>query len=404
MSTNRIALPLLVPFLAVGLAACGGVPPATGGSGGGQVDTAKAAGCEDGVPGVQDGAINIGVNITATGKSALTGQYMKNSLELALEEINSASGPKDKKLALKYQDNQSTNPGAVSALRKSMSQDNVFTVIGPITSTQIQAMLPVLKSANLPMMVGGTNKDLTTQGEGLLFRFRPSDALAARAMVDWAVESKGAKSIGLLHDSDAFGAGGAKIIEEAAKEAGVTLRTAVYSGGDKDYTGQLVNLRSTKPDVLILLSTAPADAAIISRQIKELGLRMPVIGSPTYSSQATLRLSGAFGNGIHAMVDFLPGTTPKNKTFSEKYTQKAGTAPDLFSAWPYDALHLVADTIEKSGCDREAFMTALRETKGYEGVQGTLTADEKGDLNANLLVVQITDGKPKLLEAVKGQS
>lgn len=405
MLSNRFTLVCAVPAVVAVLAACGGVPPAAGGTAaGGKVDKTNAAACENGVPGVQDGNINIGVNVTATGKSALTGQYMKDSLDIALAELNDAGGVKGKKLKLIYQDNQSTNPGAVSALTKSLSQDNVFTVIGPITSTQIQAMLPVLKSAHVPMMVGGTNKDLTDQGGGLLFRFRPSDELAAKAMVQWAVKSRGAKSIGLLHDSDAAGSGAAKIIEAAAKEAGVSLKSEAYTTGDKDFTGQLVNLRNSKPDVLIVNSTAPADAAIISRQLKELGLGMPVIGSPSYSSQATLSLSGAFGNGLYVMVDFLPGANPKSKDFSKKFQAKTGSAPDLFSAWPYDALQVVAATIDKVGCDRQAFMDALRATKDYQGVQGTLTSNAKGDLNANLLVVQIRNGKPELIDTVKVSS
>ncbi len=144
-----------------------------------QIDANGKVVCKEG-PGVTASTIRFGVSAELSGKAALSGANAKKSLDLAVKDINAAGGILGKQIEVIYEDNQSTNPGAVNALNKTLSQDNVFAVIGPIRSTQVLAMNEAIQSKQIPMLIGGTNSTLTTEGKGLLFRFRPSDALTAQ--------------------------------------------------------------------------------------------------------------------------------------------------------------------------------------------------------------------------------
>ncbi len=389
------------------LAACGGAPPATTttaaeGGGEAQVDESGNAVCKEG-PGVTADTIRFGVSAELSGKAALSGANAKRSLDLAVENINEDGGILGKDVEVVYNDNQSTNPGAVNALNKTVTSDNVFAIIGPIRSTQVLAMNETVQSNQIPMVIGGTNETLTTEGKGLLFRFRPSDALTGAAMVSFAQEEFDPKTVAILHDSDAFGSGGAAVVEKAAEKAGLeVVQKSSYTTGDKDYTAQLSSIKSADPDVLLTYATNSEDLVIFARQIQELGLDAQVVGSPSVTSQVTFDLGEEYVQGWYAVVDFLLGATPENEKWAAEYEEKYGVKPDLFGAWQHDAMYFMKEALEQSGCDRQAFVEAMREV-ATEGVQGPLKSNEQGDVNTNLYAVQVKGAQAELVRPVEAE-
>lgn len=394
-----------VPLLL--LVACGGAPPATTttaseGSGEAQVDAEGNAVCNEG-PGVTADTIRFGVSAELSGKAALSGANAKRSLDLAVENINEDGGILGKDVEVVYNDNQSTNPGAVNALNKTVTSDNVFAIIGPIRSTQVLAMNETIQSRKIPMVIGGTNETLTTEGKGLLFRFRPSDALTGAAMVSFAQEKFQPKTVAILHDSDAFGSGGAAVVEKAAKEAGMeVVQKSSYTTGDKDYTAQLSGIKSKNPDVLFTYATNSEDLVIFARQIQELGLESQVVGSPSVTSEVTFDLGGEYVQGWFAVVDFLLGATQENEDWAAEYEEKYGLKPDLFGAWQHDAMYFMKAALEESGCDRQAFLKAMREVS-TEGVQGPLKSNEVGDVNTNLYAVEVKGDEAVLVQPIESE-
>lgn len=399
LKTSLAALPLLL------LVACGGAPPPTttnAAQGGGerQVDASGNVVCEEG-PGVTADTIRFGVSAELSGKAALSGANAKRSLDLAVRDINEDGGILGKDVEVIYQDNQSTNPGAVNALNKTLESDNVFAVIGPIRSTQVLAMNETIQSRRVPMVIGGTNETLTTEGKGLLFRFRPSDALTGAAMVSFAQDKLSPKTVAILHDSDAFGSGGAAVVEKATQEAGLeVVQKSSYTTGDKDYTAQLSAIKAADPDVLFTYATNSEDLVIFARQIQELGLDAQVVGSPSVTSQVTFDLGQEYVQDWYAVVDFLLGATPANQEWAAAYEKEYGIKPDLFGAWQHDAMFFMKEALEQSGCDREAFLKAMHEVS-IEGVQGPLKSNELGDVNENLYAVQVKGEEAELVQKVE---
>lgn len=63
-----------------------------------------------------------------------------------------------------YEDDQTTNPGAVLAFSKLASQSDIVAFIGSIRSTQMHAMAPDMLKAGKPVGFGGTDPNLTKLG------------------------------------------------------------------------------------------------------------------------------------------------------------------------------------------------------------------------------------------------
>src|SRR5437870_10992681 len=105
--------------------------------------------------------IKIGIVAEVSGPNAEAGSYTVNGAKLAVEEINKAGGVLGRPLELKIEDNQSTNPGSVLAVSKLTGEGDIAALLGPIRSTQLQAIAPTINKAGMPTMIGGSDYGLT---------------------------------------------------------------------------------------------------------------------------------------------------------------------------------------------------------------------------------------------------
>ena len=336
-----------------------------------------------------------------TGASAAEGALQIKAIDLALKQINAAGGVNGKKITLVKVDNQSSNPGALAALQKAVEQEKVLALVGSVKSTQILAMSDAVKNYSVPMMIGGTNATLTKQGNPWLFRVRPDDSIAAAAMVKYIKEDTQFTKIGILHDTDAFGTGGADLVEQGAKAVGLTIvRREKYTSKEKDFTAQLLSLKNAGAQIMVIYGTNPEDVAVIQRQYRQLGTPFKYIGSPSSQMKDCLNLSKEAAEGLIAVADFVPGQSDVNKKYAEDYKKEYNEVYDSTSAWTYDGLNILVSAIKKGGEDRAKIREAILATQGYKGVLGTFSFTPNGDGLSEVSVVQIEKGAPKLLKIV----
>jgi len=344
--------------------------------------------------------IRIGFTPPVTGTHAASGSLQVKAIKLALKEINAAGGVNGKKIDLRIIDNQSTNPGALAALQKAVDQEKVLAMIGCLYSTQVFATSDATKNYGIPTFIGATNVNLTRQGNPWLFRVRPDDSVAASAMVKYIKEDSKFTKIGILHDSDAFGTGGADLVEKGAKELGLTVVKREKSAtAAKDFTAELLAMKNAGAQVLIFYGHQEA-TAVIQRQVKQLGSPFQFLGSPSAASKDALNLAKEAAEGIWAVVDFVPGQSQENKRFAEAYKKEYNEVYDPLSIWTYDGLKILVDAIKKAGEDRDKIRQAILATQGYKGVQGTYSFSSNGDGLSEVSIVQIEKGQPKLLKIV----
>jgi len=354
-----------------------------------------------GVQAADDQEIRIGFTVPITGASAAEGAYFIKAIKFALKQINQAGGVKGKKINLIMEDTQSSNPGALAALQKCVEQDKVLALVGPVKSTQIMAMSDAIKSYAIPTMIGGTNASLTRKGNPWLFRVRPDDSIAAAAMVKYIKEDLKFAKVGILHDTDAFGTGGADLVEQYTKENGLTLvKREKYTTKDKDFTAQLLSLKNAGAQIMVVYGTNPEDVAIIQRQYRQLGSPFKYIGSPSSAGRDCLNLSKEAAEGLLAIIDFVPGQSETSRKYAEDYRKEYKEEFDANSIWAYDGLNILVNAIRKAGEDRNKIREALLATKGYKGVLGTFAFTPNGDGLGEVSVVQIKGGKHKLLKVV----
>lgn len=345
------------------------------------------------------GEIRIGMDTPITGANAANGALWIKAVQLAEKQINAAGGVNGKLIQVIINDDQSTNPGALAAVNKSLEQDGILALMGPTTSTQILAVSDTIQKAAIPTLVGGSAVAITHQGNPWLFRVRPDDSIVAQGMVQYIQAEMKLAKIGILHDADAFGTGGADLVEKYARQAGLTVvKREKYTGSDRDFTAQLLALKSAGAEVMVVYATAGPAIAVIQRQYRQLGSPYKFLGSPTSAQENTLALSRDAAEGLIAMMDNVPGAALQR--YAADYKQEYHEDLNTFAAFDYDALMLLANAIKRGGEDRAKIRDALLATKGYAGVLGTYSFTPNGDSLHTASVVQIRNGKPNLLKVV----
>jgi len=413
---HLVSVTLLSSLLLLAATACGGgaAPAATAAPTKAAAPAATSAPASSAAqptaaaqPAASGGEIVIGFTPPITGASAAEGALQIKAIKLAVKQINEAGGVNGKKINLIMEDNQSTNPGALAALQKAVEQDKALALIGVVKSTQVQAMSDQIKAYGVPTFIGGTNATLTKTGNPWLFRVRPDDSIAAAAMVKYIKEDMKLTKVGILHDSDAFGTGGADLVEQGAKENGLTVvKREKYTTKDKDFTAQLLSIKNAGAEVMVVYGTNPEDVAVIQRQYVQMGKPFKYLGSPSSQMKDCLNLSKENAVGLLAIADYVPGASEVSKKYAADYQKEYNEPFDPTSAWTYDGMNILANAIKKAGEDRAKIREAILATQGYQGVLGTFNFTPNGDGLSEVSVVEIqpnawnSDQPVKLLKVV----
>jgi branched-chain amino acid transport system substrate-binding protein len=329
----------------------------------------------------QGATIKIGMCAPVTGPAAESGGYAIKGAKLALEAVNKAGGILGKQAELIIEDDQTTNPGIVLAFSKLAAQSDIVAFLGSIRSTQVHAMAPDVLKLGKPVMIGGTDPNLTHMGNQWLFRFRPNDSYSGRVIADYGVNTLGKKKWAVLHSTDAFGTAGGKALSAALEKLGCpAVLDQGYANQSQDFTPVVLAIKQSGADILGSYFTFENDLGIFARQLRQLGVNIPWVGSPSIVNITALKLAGPALYNTYGVADYAEDSSEGSKAFGKAYREIAKVAPDNQSSWPYDAVTVLSAAINKAGStDSAKIREAILATKKFPGAEGEYNFDQNGD-------------------------
>jgi branched-chain amino acid transport system substrate-binding protein len=325
--------------------------------------------------------IKIGVTAPITGPAAESGRNQLQGIKLAMEEINAAGGVLGKKIELVVEDDQTTNPGIIMAYSKLAGDKDVVGFIGSIRSTQVNAMSPDVMKIGKPVMIGGTDPTLTHMGNPWYFRTRPNDSYSSLVMVDYGINTLKKKKWAIIHSTDTFGTSGKDGVVAALKAIGITpVLVQGYTNNSQDFTPVAMAVKRSGADIMASYITMEPDLGVFAKQLRQLGVDIPWVGSATNMSATALRLAGSTMYGTYTVADFSPDASKTAKAYADKYSATYKMRADHFSAWAYDAMHVLALGINRAkSTDPQKIRQAIIAIKSYPGAEGTYDFDQNGD-------------------------
>lgn len=370
---------------------------------GGSGDDGNGGGSADG------DTIKIGINYELSGGVATYGQSSVDGIKLAIDEINAAGGVLGKQLELVSIDNKSDASEVVSVATRLMTEEGVVAVIGPATSGNFKAEIPIAEENQIPILSGSaTANDVTVDYkdgkmvEGSVknntFRICFSDNFQGVAMANYAFKNLGATKVAIIQDkSSDYAEGLATSFDETFKSlGGEIVAKEAYTTGDTDFNAILTSLKDKQFDA-IWLPGYYQEVGLIIKQARALGIDVPILGADGFDSPLLADLAGA--DALHD-VYYSNHYSSLNQdetvlAFIEAYQAAKGVDPDAFNALGYDCAKLMADAIERAGeADPAKVRDALASTKDFKAVTGTLSIDENHNAQKALVVIKLDGGQP----------
>ncbi len=383
----------LAAVLAAGMmTGCGSAAPSNSSSAPADGSTAS-----DAAPAPTGDTIKIGVLAPLTGSVSTYGTAVKNGLEMAKEEINSAGGILGKQVELLIEDEKGDVTEATNAYNKLLSQ-GIVALIGDVTSqpSNAVAQLAADPSDGTPMLTPtGTAANITLNGSNI-FRTCFLDPFQGQIMATFASEKLGAKTAAIMYNSSSdYSQGLADSFKATAEAKGITVVSyEAYGDADTDFKSQLTNVVAANPDVLFLPDYYEK-LALISAQARDAGFQGPMLGADGWDGVlAQLGDNTAVVDGCYFSNHyFVDDTDEKVATFVSNYEGKYnGEVPNAFAALGYDSLYIMKQAIEAAGSTDKAAITSALQAVSYSGVTGDMTFDENGDPIKKVAIIKLQDG------------
>lgn len=341
--------------------------------------------------------VRIGVYLPLTGGNAYGGQLELEGLQMANAEAPTVLGQKVEIIVV---DNKTDKVEAANAVKRLIDKEKVVAIIGTYGSSLAMAGGEVAEKAGVPMIGTSCTNPLVTQGKKYIFRVCFIDPLQGAGAATYAYKTLGLKKAALLVDvANDYSVGLASFFARSyTKLGGQVVANLNYQSGDQDFTAQLTEIISKKPDVLFIPSYF-AEGAIIMKQVKELGGTFKVMGGDAMDNPKITEIGGAAVEGfIHTTFPYDPSMkdmSPIAKKFTDDWKKlHPDKDPNVNAALGYDSYMIVLDAIKRAGkADPASITKAMAETKGFDGVTGSTTINASHDAEKPVGLVTIKDGK-----------
>ncbi|MBJ6723945.1 ABC transporter substrate-binding protein [Geomesophilobacter sediminis] len=335
--------------------------------------------------------IKIGALFAVTGPASFLGEPERNTAVMVVDEINRAGGIHGQKIELITYDTGGDATKAVQLANKLIKNDHVVAIIGPSTTGDTMAVIPVVEKAQIPMISCAAGIKITDPVKKWVFKTAQNDSLAvARIFEELRKERK--TKVAILTVSDSFGASGREQLKAQARRYGIDIVVDdTYGPKDTDMTAQLTKIRGSHAQAVICWGTNPGPA-VVARNAKQLGLTIPVYMSHGVSSKKFIELAGDAAEGIRLptgkvlVADLLPKSDKQKaslQAFIRDYKKHYRTEGDHFGGHAWDAMMLLKEAISRGATTPAAIRGQIEATRGFAGIGGVFTYSAKDHAGLN---------------------
>ena len=356
-----------------------------------------------GLASAQEVVVKIGHVGPTSGAIAHLGKDNENGARMAIDELNAKGvsiGGKKVKFELLAEDD-AADPKQGTAAAQKLMDSKVSGVVGHLNSGTSIPASKIYSDAGVPQVSpSATNPKYTRQGYKTTFRLVADDVHLGGTLGKYAVNQLKGKSIAVIDDRTAYGQGVADEFEKGVKGAGgKTVAREFTNDKATDFTAILTAVKAKKPDV-IFFGGMDAVAGPMIRQAKQLGINAKFMGGDGICSGELTKLAGgaiADNQVVCAEAGGVEGAQKKGlDDFKARFKAKFNADVQIYAPYVYDSVNVLVAAMQKAGSSEPAkYLPVLPKTSGYNGVTGTISFDEKGDIKNGALTLYTYKGEKR---------
>jgi branched-chain amino acid transport system substrate-binding protein len=359
-------------------------------------------------PAADSGPIVIGHVTSLTGETATFGEGANNGVKLAIEEANAAGGVKGRKIQLEVFDTAGKPEETATAATRMINEKKATLLIGELGSSRTLALAPIADTNKIPAITpASTNPKITKDGEKTrpyMFRVCFIDPFQGTVMAKFARQNLKIARAAVVRDvGNDYSVGLADYFVKTFKELGGEIVADVsYKSGDQDFKAQLTKVKAAKPE-LVYVPGYYTDVALVGRQARELGMKMPLAGGDGWDSTKLYEIAqGALDGSYFTNHYSIENNSPVVQEFVKKFEAAYHTKPDAFGALGYDAARLAVDAMNRAtDLSPTAIRDAIEKTTALQGVTGTIRLDADHNPVKSAVIIGVEKNAPKYVTTVE---
>jgi branched-chain amino acid transport system substrate-binding protein len=325
----------------------------------------------------QGAAVKIGVLHPVSGALSYSGQQGRIGAQMAIDQINAAGGIKTlggAKIEAMLGDAQSTPEGGNAEVEK-MNGAGVAAIVGGYASGICLAASQTAARYDLPYIVDvGVVDSIVTRGLKNTFRFGPGFGVISKTALDNLVTineqgGKAAKTVMIVHEDSAFGAGLAKLLNAQLPERGFqVLETISHPTPTRDFNNVALKIKAQNPDIVV-----PAnyynEYVLLARTMQQQRVAPKAIYSVLGGAASSYKFVKEFPEAAQYIMDCNHWFDPKNPKALElkKQVEAKGDFYTYEVYMNYSCVLLLADALERAASAERPKIIAALESSTFAG-------------------------------------
>ena len=343
----------------------------------------------------------IGLAGPISGDHGHLGQDMRNSAELAMEEINNNMDlPVNLELAVIDDCSGPTSHyRPLEAAKKMVKQENLLSVVGHYFSICTMAATPIYDKHEIPVLSPASTQPEVTANSRWVFSVIFNDAFQSSYIAQYVIHGLRKTKIAIIHEDVPYGQ---SLRRNFIKEL---LPYKIKPFIEVGIQGEAFNSRTLKKydkalkqAEVIFLATRYDVAADVVKYLKSRGITSDFIGAEGIGSNAFILDAGISAEGVYAVNPFLVNLYGKEaRNFYSSYQEKYLDKPTWTATYTYEAFMLLAKAIKKVGPHREKIRSFLNQMtspeKSQPSIGGDIYFDHKGANRRLIAIGQVRKGE-----------
>jgi branched-chain amino acid transport system substrate-binding protein len=324
--------------------------------------------------------VKVGLIMTLSGQFADAGIQMENGIKAYMKQFGDTVA--GKKIEIIRKDSGGMAPDVAKRLAQELVvRDKVDILAGFVLTPNALAAGDVSAEAKKFMVVMNAATSIVTAKSPYMVRSSVTLPQVAETFGTWAVKKAGVKKsytmvtdYGPGHD---FEAG----FQRAFKEAGGEIIGQVrFPVANPDFSAFIQRAKDINPESIMIFVPGGAQPAALGKAFAERGVdpsKVKILGSGETTAEQALKSMGDASLGIITAwhYDYM-SKDPKNVAFVKLYNEIAGRNPDFFSIGGYDGMHIIYESLKKTGgkTDGDSLIAAAKGLK-WDSPRGPMSID-----------------------------
>ncbi len=338
--------------------------------------------------------VTIGCYLPMTGHAAAMGQMVWEGVQIAhrLE-------PKvlDQEVKLALVDTRSDKMEAANAVSRLIEKDRVTAIIGEAISSDTLAGGPIAERAQVPNISPTATNPLVTQNKQYAFRACFADDLQGKVAARFARENLKAKRVAVIIDQAQDYCVGLSLyfMREFKRLGGDIVSMTHIQTGDQDFSAQIAAIKAQNPD-LIYAPNYYSEDALLARQLKSLGVEVPILTGDGAQVAELITLGGPAVDGMYFTAHFHRdrAASPLAKDFRKAYEEAHKKELSAFTALGADSYFLLLNAMTRANSlEGPKIAQTIATTKDFPGVSGTITMGPDHNPVKGVVILKVENGK-----------